>query len=58
MIGDEGQPFRVSALVPGQPGLPFAGYQKLYIGGSTSPFNDGTWVRENPREWHTGRLAG
>lgn len=51
MIGDYAQPFRVSALVLGKRGHRFIHYDELYVGGATSPFRDGTWVRENPQTW-------
>jgi hypothetical protein len=56
-FSDGGQPFRVSALLPGVFGLnkpgdhPYAGYSRLYVGGTASPWHDGTWVRENPKTW-------
>ena len=56
-FADDGQPFRVSALLagvlkPGRPGYrPFAGYRRLYVGWAASPWNDGTWTRENPDTW-------
>jgi hypothetical protein len=57
-FNDYGQPFRVSAPLPGvlkreKPrDHPFDGYQRLYVGGPASPWHDGTWVRENPKTWH------
>lgn len=57
-FSDGGQPFRVSALLPGvlkaqRPGdYPYSGYSMLYVGGAASPWHDGTWARENPRTWH------
>jgi hypothetical protein len=60
-INDGGQPFRVSALLPGvlkpyKPGdHPYAGYGILYVGGDASPWHDGTWAREDPKTW---QLAG
>lgn len=56
-ISDDGQPFRVSALLPNvlelrKPGNhPYAGYDTLYVGWHASPWPDGTWVRENPKTW-------
>lgn len=56
-FSDGGQPFRVSALLPGVLGLnkpgehPYAGYSRLYVGGTASPWHDGTWVREDPKTW-------
>jgi hypothetical protein len=47
-VGDYGQPFRVSALVFSTRRHPFAHYHRVYAGGVTSPFRDGTWTRENP----------
>ena|SRR5215471_18535399 len=60
-FSDAGQPFRVSALLPGvlkreKPGgHPYAGYSRLYVGADASPWHDGTWVRENPSTWAIGR---
>jgi hypothetical protein len=56
-ISDDGQPFRVSALLPGtlKPqkagNHPYAGYDTLYVGWHASLWPDGTWVRENPKTW-------
>jgi len=56
-IDDEGQPFRVGALLPGVlsqqkvGGHPYAGYSTLYVGSDASPWHDGTWTRENPKTW-------
>ena len=61
IFDDDGQPFRVSALLPGvlksrKPGShPYAGYGILYIGWSASPWPDGTWERENPKTWQLSR---
>jgi hypothetical protein len=60
-FNDAGQPFRVSALLPGVlkreklGSRPYAGYSRLYVGGDASPWHDGTWVRENPKTWAIGR---
>jgi len=60
-FSDDGQPFRVSALLPGvlkrqKPGgHPYVGYPRLYVGGSASPWRDGSWVRENPGRWIVAR---
>lgn len=56
-LNDDGQPFRVSALLPSvlghqKPGgNPYAGYEMLYVGGDASPWHDRTWARENPKTW-------
>jgi hypothetical protein len=51
-IDDQGQPFRVSALLPPVPGgHPYAGYGVLYVGAAASPWHDGQWQRENPKSW-------
>jgi hypothetical protein len=54
-LDDDGQPFRVSALLPAAIGKtgkhPFAGYQFLYVGGQASPWHDESWTRENPASW-------
>jgi hypothetical protein len=53
-FSDGGQPFRVSALLPGvleSTKHPFADYSRLYVGAAASPWHDGTWVREDPRTW-------
>jgi hypothetical protein len=59
-ITDQGQPFRVSALLPGLPGAPgakstakhpYSGYGLLYVGWQASPWPDESWVRENPKTW-------
>jgi hypothetical protein len=54
-LDDDGQPFRVSALLPAATGKagehPFAGYQLLYVGVEASPWRDGSWTRENPASW-------
>jgi hypothetical protein len=57
IIDDYGQPFRVSALLPGLldeqngRGHPYAGYGALYVGADASPWHGGTWKRENPRSY-------
>jgi hypothetical protein len=64
IFGDDGLPFRVSALLPGvlEPkkpaNHPYAGYGMLYVGWSASPWPDGTWVRESPKTWQLSRLNG
>jgi hypothetical protein len=54
-FGDDGQPFRVSGVLPGlqrkAADHPFAGYNRLYLGESASPWGDNTWARENPATW-------
>lgn len=54
-FGDDGQPFRVSGALPGlqrkAADHPFAGYNRLYLGESASPWGDSTWGRENPATW-------
>lgn len=58
---DGGQPFRVSALLPGvlspkgPEAHPFAGYEMLYAGWNASPWHDGTWTREDPKTWHLAK---
>jgi hypothetical protein len=58
---DGGQPFRVSALLPGvlspkgPEAHPFAGYEMLYAGWNASPWHDGTWMREDPKTWHLAK---
>jgi hypothetical protein len=53
-FSDGGQPFRVSALLPGvleSDKHPFAGYGQLYVGAAASPWHNDSWVRENPETW-------
>lgn len=56
-IDDDGQLFRVSALLPGvlkpqRPGNhPYSGYGVLYVGWDESPWNDDTWARQSPSTW-------
>jgi hypothetical protein len=54
-LNDDGQPFRVSAVLPGTATksvhFPFAGYLRLYVGGPASPWRDWSWTRENPATW-------
>lgn len=60
---DDGQPFRVSALLPGvlksgKPGdYPYSGYGMLYVGWNASPWHDDTWAREDPKTY-AGSVTG
>jgi hypothetical protein len=55
LVGDDGQLFRVSALLPAAvaPGSkhPFSGYHELYLGAAASPWHDDSWTRESPATW-------
>jgi hypothetical protein len=64
-IDNHGQPFRVTALLPGMPDehkVDFAGYGELYLGGVASDpiiggkrnsFGASPWVRADPKTYHS-----
>lgn len=54
-IDDDGQPFRLSAIVYGRSSTLFARYASLYIGGVMSMIHyHGDYVKENPRTYNGG----
>jgi hypothetical protein len=49
LIGDDGQPFRASALLPQVGPDPFTGYSAMYAGGVYSPAGNDSYVKVNPQ---------
>lgn len=50
-IGDNGQPFRVSALMLGKLSHPFSRYGEVWVGSASSQLPDRFWSQENPQTW-------